>query len=56
MRMFFVNNMDFEILNLVYQVCLFVYHLTCEFIVYYCFDFLQWYPYHNFECVEFVFF
>jgi hypothetical protein len=37
---FFLNNMDFEVLALVYQVCLFVNHLTYESIVCYCFNFL----------------
>jgi hypothetical protein len=37
---FFFNNMDFEVLTLVYQFCFFVDHLTYEFIVCYCFDFL----------------
>jgi hypothetical protein len=34
------NNIDFEILTLVYQVCFFVDHLTYESIVCYCFDIL----------------
>ncbi len=40
---FFLNNMDFEVLTLVFQVCLFVDHLTYNSIVCYCFDFLRWY-------------
>jgi hypothetical protein len=32
-------NMDFEVLTLAYQVCLFVDHLTYEFILCYFFDF-----------------
>ncbi len=36
----FLNTMEFEVLTLVYQVCLFVDHLTYESIVCYYFDFL----------------
>ncbi len=39
-HVFFFNNMDFEVLTLVYQVCFFIDYLTYESIVCYCFDFL----------------
>jgi hypothetical protein len=37
---FFFNNIDFEVLTLVYQKKIFVNHLTYESIVCYWFDFL----------------